>query len=169
MREIGQRVGMRYLDDSRAYSENVASCVRSFGYSCTSGVPNFARSTIYDALDERCPVYVDGTRYVEKVQKGHAWIADGYIYSRIGTEYYEERLVNNDEPGLIPHYEYVLTSSTVQTTNLLHYNWGWNGDFNGYFTAVNSCSVGVRTYSEMRMITSIRLARINSDINDHLL
>lgn len=154
MREIGQRVGMRYLDDSRAYSENVASCVRSFGYSCTSGVPNFARSTIYDALDERCPVYVDGTRYVEKVQKGHAWVADGYEYARIGTEYYEEILIDN---GLTLYYDYILTKSTVQTTNLLHYNWGWNGDFNGYFAAVNSCTVGDRVYSEMRMIASIRL------------
>jgi hypothetical protein len=56
-------------------------------------------------LDETHPVYV---RANDISEGGHAWIADGYIYSRIGTEYYEERLVDNDEPGLIPHYEYVL-------------------------------------------------------------
>lgn len=158
MREIGKRVGMKYLGSSKAPSENVASCMRSFGYSCDSGVPTFDISLVRFALNQKCPVYVDGWRRDENNEiKGHAWVADGYKYSRIGNQYYEWRLVDNDEPGLIPHYEYVLIGSTVQTTDLVHYNWGWDGDYDGYYASVNSCTVGNRTYSGLRMIRSIRL------------
>lgn len=165
MREIGKRVGMIYhpVDEndnetgSSAYSRDVANCVRSFGYSCDTGVPNYAISSIWAALDEQRPVYVDG--YDSNEGEGHAWVADGYKYSRIGTQYYEWRLVDNDEPGLIPHYEYVLTSSTVQTTNLVHYNWGWQfGWCNGYFAPVGIVSPGNgNTFSSIHAITSIRV------------
>ena len=100
----------------------------------------------------------------------HSRIADGYIYSRIGTEYYEERLVDNDEPGLIPHYEYVLTNSTVQTTNLVHYNWGWDGSCDGYFAPGNGVASGNGyIFDGLQMITSIRLPRIDSNLNHDFL
>lgn len=52
-------------------------------------------------------------------------------------------------------HDYVLTHSTVVTTNLLHCNWGWNGTYNGYFTVLNSCSVGSDVYVNLGMIISI--------------
>ena len=161
MREIGQRVGMDYSSpiSSSANPNNVPNCLISMGYSCSSGLVNFEMASIRDALDERRPVCIDG-RDAANTRDGHTWIADGYEYSRIGTEYYEERLVDNDEPGLIPHYEYVLTSSTVQTTNLVHYNWGWNGDFNGLYAPVNGIYANGTTFNGLKMITSIRLAYI---------
>lgn len=154
MREIGQRVGMNYSNpnSSGASPDKVASCIRSFGYTC-SEFANYNISTIHDNLDNWQPAYVIGY----SILGGHAWIADGYIYSRIGTEYYEKRLVNNDEPGLIPHYEYVLTNSTVQTTNLVHYNWGWDGSCDGYFAPGNGVASGNgNIFNGLQMITSIK-------------
>lgn len=154
MREIGQRVGMDYSNpnSSGANPNKVANCMRSFGYAC-SEFANYNISTIRDNLDNWQPVYVIGYSTLG----GHAWVADGYEYSRIGTQYYEWRLVDNDEPGLIPHYEYVLTSSTVQTTNLVHYNWGWDGWCDGYFTPGNGVASGNgNTYNGLQMITSIK-------------
>lgn len=175
MREIGQRVGMRYYPEyendkrtgSGAASSNVPSCMISFGYSCASGLASYEIASIRTNLDETHPVYV---RANDISEGGHAWIADGYIYSRIGTEYYEERLVDNDEPGLIPHYEYVLTNSTVQTTNLVHYNWGWDGSCDGYFAPGDGVASGNGyIFDGLQMITSIRLPRIDSNLNHDFL
>lgn len=175
MREIGQRVEMTYhpIDEndmetgSSAFSYMAPDCLISFGYSCASGLASYAIASIRTNLDETHPVYV---RANDISEGGHAWIADGYIYSRIGTEYYEERLVNNDEPGLIPHYEYVLTSSTVQTTNLVHYNWGWNGSCDGYFAPGDGVASGNGyIFNGLQMITSIRLPRIDSNLNQDFL
>lgn len=168
MREIGKRVGMIYhpVDEndnetgSSAKSIKVPNCMISFGYNCNMGLVSYAIDPIHTALDEERPVYVRGS---DPQYGGHAWVADGYEYSRIGTQYYEWRLVDNDEPGLIPHYEYVLTSSTVQTTNLVHYNWGWQfGMYNGYFTPINTCDVDGYNFEGLQMITSIKL---NTAIN----
>ena len=92
-----------------------------------------------------------------KYKRRPTWIADGYEYSRIGTEFYEEKLIDN---GLRLYYDYVLTSSTVQTTNLVHYNWGWNGDFNGLYAPVNGIYANGTTFNGLKMITSIRLAYV---------
>lgn len=157
MREIGQRVGMRYLADSAADPNNVPNCLISMGYSCSSGLVNFEISSIRDALDQRRPVCIDG-RNAANVRNGHTWVADGYIYSRIGTEYYEEKLIKD---GLRPaHYEYVLTNSTVQTTNLVHYNWGWDGLYNGNYTPINGIYANGTTFNGLKMIATIRLAYI---------
>lgn len=158
MREIGQRVGMRYSspNSSNANPNNVPNCLISMGYSCSSGLVNFEMASIRDALDERRPVCIDG-RDAANTRDGHTWIADGYEYSRIGTEFYEEKLIDN---GLRLYYDYVLTSSTVQTTNLVHYNWGWNGDFNGLYAPVNGIYANGTTFNGLKMITSIRLAYV---------
>lgn len=151
MREIGQRVRMDYSnpDSSGASPNKVASCIRSFGYTC-SEFANYNISTIHDDLDNWQPVYVIGYSTLG----GHAWVADGYEYSRIGTEFYEEKLIDN---GLRLYYDYVLTSSTVQTTNLVHYNWGWNGWCDGYFAPVNGVASGNgNTFNGLQMITSIK-------------
>ena len=74
-----------------------------------SGLASYEIASIRTNLDETHPVYV---RANDISEGGHAWIADGYIYSRIGTEYYEEILIDN---GLTLYYDYILTNSTVQT------------------------------------------------------
>mgnify|MGYP003166888328 CR=1 FL=1 len=125
----------------------------SFGYSCASGLASYEIASIRTNLDETHPVYV---RANDISEGGHAWIADGYIYSRIGTEYYEERLV--------------LTNSTVQTTNLVHYNWGWDGSCDGYFAPGNGVASGNGyIFDGLQMITSIRLPRIDSNLNHDFL
>ena len=151
LREIGERVGMDYRgsNGSFAFSSRVPQTMRSFGYTCDSGVLDFFINSIYNTLDANRPVYIEGDNLNGD---DHAWVVDGYIYSRVGTEYYEYKPVNS---GTITTYDYVLTHSTVVTTNLLHCNWGWNGTYNGYFTVLNSCSVGSDVYVNLGMIISI--------------
>lgn len=126
----------------------------SFGFKCNAGVTDYAIYPIWDALDELRPVYVDGYDYQK--DEGHAWVADGYKYSRIGTDYYEQRLIDD---GIRKYYAYMLYDSTVKTTNLVHYNWGWLfGWCNGYFAPVGNVTPGNgNAFSNMHIITSIRV------------
>lgn len=165
MREIGQRVGMIYhpVDEndnetgSSASSIRVPNCMISFGYNCNTGLASYAINPIHIALDEERPVYVRGS---DPQYGGHAWVADGYKYSRIGTEYYEYRLIDD---GIKKLYRYVLCNSTVKTTNLVHYNWGWQfGVYNGYFAPINTCDVDEYNFEGLQMIASIKL---NTAIN----
>lgn len=70
-----------------------------------------------------------------------------------------DKLANNERISIsstnFNTHDYVLTHSTVITTNLLYCNWGWNGTYNGYFTVLNSCSVGSDVYVNLGMIISI--------------
>lgn len=158
LREIGERVDMDYTapNSSSASSNNVPNCMKSFGYVCFNGLVNYFNGSVQGALDKERPVYVDG-RNAANTRDGHAWVADGYKYSRIGTEYYEERLIKD---GLRPaHYEYVLISSDVETTNMIHFNWGAYGMFNGYYTPMSSYTVNGTTFNGIKMIDSIWLYR----------
>lgn len=149
---------------SSAFSYMAPDCLISFGYSCASGLASYEIASIRTNLDETHPVYV---RANDISEGGHAWIADGYIYSRIGTEYYEEILIDN---GLTLYYDYILTNSTVQTTNLVHYNWGWNGSCDGYFAPGDGVASGNGyIFNGLQMITSIRLPRIDSNLNQDFL
>lgn len=155
LREIGQRVDADYSapGSTPANSQKVPSAMRSFGYSCNSGLTNFLLNTVYATLDDNRPIYMRGTD--QATQKGHAWVVDGYQYSRVGTEYYEYKLIDT-EAGTI-FYDYVLTHSTVVTTNAIHCNWGWDGFFDGYYTAINSCSVGTHVFKGLQTIVSINV------------
>lgn len=61
-----------------------------------------------------------------------------FVDHKCGVEYYE--WVEPD-PGIIADGEvkdpsegfYMVTSSTVEERHLLHFNWGWDGDCDGYF------------------------------------
>ncbi|MCM1150863.1 MAG: C10 family peptidase [Alistipes sp.] len=154
IREIGQKVGMRYDNPTSSGADRTAvlNGFKSFGYSCASNLSSYAIAPIRTSLNEKRPVYVRGT---DPVEGGHAWVADGYIYTRKGTEYYELRIVDD---GIRQYRDYVLVSSTVVTTDLVHYNWGWDGNFNGYFAPVNRCSTSIYNFQELQMITSIKKA-----------
>lgn len=155
MREIGQQVGMDYSNpgSSGAARTAVLSGFKVFGYSCASSLSSYAISPIRSALDEKRPVYVRGT---DLQQGGHAWVADGYIYTRKGTECYELRII--DDGFNKPYRDYVKVSSNVVTTDLVHYNWGWHGGSDGYFAPINCCSPSIFNFQGLQMITSIRKA-----------
>lgn len=149
LREIGQRVGMDYSSptSSGAGLEFIKECFSSFGCACPTGFLRFMGSA-RTILAYRRPIFVVGDNAIPK-KGGHAWVADGYIYSKVGTEHYEERLIDD---GLTARYQYVLTYSDVVTTDLVHFNWGWSGICNGYFAPIISVSVSGYTFINLQML-----------------
>lgn len=149
LREIGERFIMDYSDStsSGASPSDVPKGIRTFGYNCPLTYTSFSSEPIRTLLDNCRPVYVRGNESAKG--RGHAWVADGYEYSRTGTEYYEWRVI--DELFGKPIYDYVLVNSTVVTTDLLHFNWGWGKSYNGYYTAIDSRSAGGYTFQNNKM------------------
>ncbi len=153
MREIGTKVGAHEeAGGTPAPSKNVPKCVKSFGYSCSTGLQSFENYRVRAALNQGCPVYVEGWD-VNNSSLGHAWVADGYHYTEKGTRYYEQQLVTYDDVHYF--YDYVLMNSTVKITDLLHYNWGWGGSSDGYFASSVPASAQGHTFSNLKMILSI--------------
>lgn len=144
LREIGTKVNMKYdsPNESTASSSNVPNGFKVFGYNCDSNLSNFTATSIQGKLDKNQPIYIDG-RNSANTRSGHAWVLDGYTYTRKGTEYYELQIIDN---GTNPYRDYVLVSSNVVTTSLAHYNWGWDGFYNGYFAATTSVDAVNCTY-----------------------
>lgn len=160
LREIGERVHTDYIsksDSSGTSPDMIPRGFRAFGYNC-SNYSAFDFASIYSALDEQRPVLLGGDNQISG-KGGHAWVADGYKYERKGTEYYELRIIDD---GIRQYRDYVLVNSTVTTQKLLHYNWGWFGNANGYFAAKNQCSIDVGEdhfdYQNIIALTSIQKA-----------
>ena len=56
---------------------------------------------------------------------GHAWVADGYKDYGYYRDKYSLEIVGPD-PVLVEHL-------LIRESHMLHINWGWNGDCNGFF------------------------------------
>lgn len=77
----------------------------------------------------------DGAAIVWK--NGHAWIADGIIY----VDYWVCR--KEYDPVL---KIYIETETISIQKNLIHYNWGWGGNCNGYFRYPTTNSLEAEEY-----------------------
>lgn len=151
LREIGEQVGMDYskANESNANISNVPAGFKAFGFECASDYSAFNIASIRSELEKRHPIFMDG-RESTNTTKGHDWVADGYIYTRKGTEYYELKII--DDGFNKPYRDYVLVSSDVVTTSLVHYNWGWDGLFNGYYATTSSIDVWDYAFINLKML-----------------
>lgn len=120
--QIGREVNMWYTDSvSSAFSENVASALTSFGYTCDP-FRNYANTTVTSSIKSGKPVYMCGA--VAGANIGHAWIVDGYRHVHA-----------LHRECIRPMSQLFWTELRRWTTDdyYYHINWGWNGDSNGYF------------------------------------
>lgn len=116
-------------DGSEADRYNVPRTFEHFGYASGGMIEDYDYSKVRSALISGRPVLGAGysIKKEEKVlgitvntsySKGHEWVFDQILIRR--------RLVDKYELG------YYL-DSFYQTQDLVHINWGWAGDCNGYF------------------------------------
>ena len=85
------------------------------------------------ALDKGMPVYMRGNKD-KKHGTGHAWVVDGYLKRRVTEEEVVKYLIfeHFDDGTVTSRYEDI-ASSTDTHYDLLHMNWGWGSDGNGYY------------------------------------
>lgn len=138
LREVGERVDMNYTNPSAsgAYYTKAPSAMLSLGYCVPKNWERWPFVTMQKSIRAGNPVLIRGTNSND----GHMWIVDGYVEYKCGVEYYEWV---NPESGIVGFDDdikdlsegmYMVTSSTVVERNWLHFNWGWDGVCNGYFS-----------------------------------
>ncbi len=128
MKDIGISVGMSYaLDGSGAQTSDARNAlVNQFGYSSSATYQDYNVNTVVTEISANRPVIFDGyaTKDVNgwwifeqtSYHDGHAWVCEGY---RI-MECYKQ-----------------ISGTVTQRFIYLYMNWGWNGQYNGYFASNN--------------------------------
>lgn len=144
MREVGERAETTYDDDDPNTDDNerasgtkpngVVDALISLGYRDVKSVMNtgmnYIKDTIINELDNNRPIFIGG---IHPDGPGHAWVIDGYnllkyrIDFYISNPNYNPNIYNNPEP------EFIYESSDIKDIDLLHFNWGWNGNCDGWF------------------------------------
>lgn len=106
-----------------AWPWDAKSCLEAFGYPNVSWNPGYDESLVIETLNNDCPVFISA---LSGFLQGHAWVIDGYIKR-----------------------DYVSDKGTVKASQtLVHCNWGWHGNCNGYFTSGVFHTQEAETYDE---------------------
>lgn len=93
-----------------AWPSDAKSCLEKFGYKNVSLKWKYDESQVLNSLDNGCPVFMSA---IAGLISGHAWVIDGYMKR-----------------------DYVSSNGTVkESQTLVHCNWGWHCNCNGYFSS----------------------------------
>ena len=125
MRELGYRSGSIYEQDGTGtYPSNSAYLLQQLGFNVklSEYSDDFVNQTI--PLNKTGYLGVDIIVGYDPAQGGHMWMIDGY---KDITKRYKNDLLN---PGFDTGLD---AEITYKTFHYNHFNWGWNGNYNGYF------------------------------------
>ncbi|MBR2638451.1 MAG: C10 family peptidase [Bacteroidaceae bacterium] len=125
-RELGKRNNSYYnnfLNETTTEITNVISTFRSLGYTAT-GLINYYNIDFASFLNYNDFIYMTGSTHSQG--SGHAWVIDGGKKSIITIRYW-----TRTQGSLI----WELHSEFTSETEYYHHNWGYDGDYNGYFNA----------------------------------
>ena len=151
-REIGERVDMEYTPSgSSTYETDALNFLKQIGFTAAKLTNGMSYALTQLNLREGKPVYMRGERYVATSGSyiGHGWVADGVHDREYGTNTYE--LNPNYDPSIIynnPEPEYIITESNIQIERMLHFNWGYDGECNGWFATDNICMIEAVEYDD---------------------
>lgn len=113
MRDIGDITNTDYQPkESGCDNSRIAPCLSFLGYNHAFG--NYDFGTCYNELENNRPVLVYG---IDSVNGGHIWVIDGIL---IQSHHVLVGFGNS-------------TIGRIHIQRLVHCNWGFNGNFNGYF------------------------------------
>lgn len=93
-----------------ALPSDAKSCLEMLGYRNVSLNWGYDENQVLTSLDRGCPVFMSA---IAPLFAGHAWVIDGYI---------KRNYVSNK-------------GNVLDSRTLVHCNWGWLGNCNGYFTS----------------------------------
>lgn len=137
LRQIGELNNSIYYRYATDESKNKTSIkkndygyyLRKFGYS--EDIPscpiNYDWNYVCSELNNSHPLIIEGSSN----GGGHTWILDGYIDKDVIITSYELDYIEYVGNKAVPHYKVSSVIENIQ--QLVHFNWGWGGECNGYF------------------------------------
>lgn len=132
-RQIGEELDIEYYNNnSSANFYDIMSYFSRLNYS-HSGMIDYNTSTISNSLSNNKLVIIQGMENGETT--GHAWLIDGYRSIEITSKEYRRQQGQLD---------WTLYKTTTSYESYQHFNWGYDGDSNGYYATnvfdMNRCS-----------------------------
>lgn len=172
LRQIGELYNSVYYRHPTDESQNHTSAITSnysapftkLGYIRSSIQQNFNWTHIRSELDNLRPLIIGGG----SGSGSHVWVLDGYIDKDEKTTFYEIDYIDYKGDKAIPHYK--VSSIIENKQQLVHFNWGWGGECDGYFTATNSFSTaeGVKYDSNVLITHNINFLQENINLQGGL-
>lgn len=141
IRQIGELNGSVYFTDPTDESKNHTTVYATGRTSAFSGLGyildsirlhGFDWDFVRSELNKLQPLITDAS----SGQGGHTWVLDGYIDKDEKTTFYEIDYIDYKGDKAIPHYK--VSSIIENKQQLVHFNWGWGGECDGYFAAGES-------------------------------
>ncbi len=132
MREIGECVQIIYYSrfvngenilSGDTYESDIIPGIVELGYDVSPSFASYSRDAVIVDLDAERPVYCQGL--IPATNYGHAWVIDGYHYQSRVLRTYQEI------PGMF--FPKLIREEDWGTIDMLHINWGWDGNANGYY------------------------------------
>ena len=120
-------------DGSSTATTSTKAWLRSRGYTVEDEFSYNSSSVVSSILNSR-PVLILGWN---NNYEGHAWDIDGYILE--GRTYQRDLYVFDRD---LNHWVLIESGTYLKRASYFHYNWGWKGLYNGWF------SVGCFDYTE---------------------
>jgi hypothetical protein len=118
--EIGVGVNMIYTpSESGSTAEYARSYLVGKGYIC-GNIINYNTDQIVAALNNNKLIFTRGQSSSTSIS-GHVWVIDGYLVRT-------RQVYPLVPPGQVAYYY-------DETQTLVHCNWGWDGNKNGYFVS----------------------------------
>ena len=126
--KIGRMMGAEYTDGATSvYLPNMKTMLNEIGLTEAQYKAWYSVTAFYELYTESRPLGISASRLNESNEiKAHFWVIDGW--KRTVAEYWrlEKRHPNQLEP--------IRTLLSSKTTDLVHCNYGYGGDYDGYYT-----------------------------------
>lgn len=123
-RQLGYLTQSEYNSNATSTPQmNIMPVLLQLNYNTTGDWLSYDWDSIANHLDNQHLLLVGG---YENLWNGHFWVLDGFIETVYTYQHYVY--------GIGLENGWVLTGTTHEHSKLCHYNWGWYGDCNGYFS-----------------------------------
>lgn len=132
LRQLGYMNNSSYITNpnkTMTYDNNVRISFSQLGYNVSSSLISYNNQDIETLLANGSLLYMRGNHKDKETgeEMGHAWVADGIHKVSVHSTEWTRPM---GQLGWTLTIDY-----GTQTTEYLHYNWGWDGNCNGFFVA----------------------------------
>lgn len=127
IRQLGYLNESVYKSEPKAtstYDSKVRISFANLGYTVSPNLISYNNESLENTLKDGKLLYMRGSHISETDTVGHAWVVDGVCKYTIRATTWEKAL-NELTWKYVSEYSY--------SSEYLHYNWGWDGNCNGYF------------------------------------
>lgn len=131
---VGEGIGIKYSNGETSIDfREGKNFLKKYGFPNAKDVDYDDFFSVKDQI-RRGPIGLRATDINDKKGKGHLWVCDGYDYNTWETEYMIISYNGNYMDATPTCFHTVYTEWNGNGSHSMHMNWGWGGDYDGYYS-----------------------------------